>query len=167
MRSFKQCHIYNTKMRTDEWLEDQLYDIWENNFADVPRTNSVLITFGKRSKRQLGCIKHIKAPTTKKIAKKLEKAPSNDNNTISLIIITSYFKDEFIPEVVVRSTIAHELAHYTHGFSSPLPKLFDHPHKGGIVRKELNKRGLGESYKLSQKWIKSNWVKYLKTITQN
>ena len=151
-------------MRTDEWLEDQLYDIWENHFADMPRTNKVLITFGKHSKRQLGCIKHIKSPTTKKIANKSEKYGQVDNNSISLITITSYFKDEEVPKLVVRSTIAHELCHYAHGFSSPLPRLFNHPHKHGVVRKELAKRDLALQYKESQRWIHTNWLDYLKSI---
>lgn len=151
-------------MRTDEWLENQLYDIWEDHFADMPRTNKVLITFGKHAKRQLGCIKHIKSPTTKKIAKKSDQYGQSDQNSISLITITSYFKDEAIPEFVIQSTIAHELCHYAHGFSSPLPRLFNHPHKHGIVRKELAKRGLAEQYKISQRWIRANWLKYLKAI---
>lgn len=149
-------------MRTDEWLEEQLYEIWENHFADMPRTNKVIITFGKHAKRQLGCIKHLQAAPTKKLAKMSDVYGPADHNSISLITITSYFKDESIPDIVVKSTIAHELCHYAHGFSSPLPRLYNHPHKHGVVRKELKKRGLDDQYKISQRWIHANWLKYLK-----
>jgi len=149
-------------MRTDKWLEETLYNLWDNNFVDIPRTNVVLITFGKRSKRQLGCIKHLKRPNTKKIGVKAIDYGIADDKTISLITISAYFKDENIPDYIIRSTIAHELCHYAHGFSSPLPRMFNHPHKGGVIRKELFKRGLSNDYKISQKWIKANWLNYLK-----
>jgi hypothetical protein len=150
-------------MRSDEWLEEQLFEIWENYFADVPRQNIVLINFGKRSKRQLGCIKKLHQAPTKKLAQKAQSITYTDDKSISLIIITSYFKDEAIPEFIVRTTIAHELCHYTHGFNSPLPKLFDSPHAGGIIRKELTKREMGDELKIANKWLKTNWANYLRS----
>ena len=48
---------------------------------------------------------------------------------------------ELIPEYVIDTTVAHELVHYMHGFFSPHQRLYKHPHKGGIVTKELKKRG--------------------------
>jgi hypothetical protein len=151
-------------MRTNEWLEEQLYELWENNFADLPRPNIVLISFGKKAKRQLGCIKMLRTAPTKALMQQALRHDYADDKKISLITITSHFKDETIPDLVVTGTIAHELCHYAHGFNSPLPKLFDHPHKGGVVRRELGKRGLAEQYKLANKWLKLNWVKYLKTV---
>ncbi len=44
-------------MRDEEFLENILYDLWENHFPDIPRKNLVLIKFGKYSTRQLGSIK--------------------------------------------------------------------------------------------------------------
>lgn len=150
-------------MRNDEWLENLMYDIWENHFNDVPRLNTVIIKFGKRSIRQLGCITWLNNKT-KRIDKLLSNQGPSDNPRITLINITSYFKDEFIPDYVVKATIAHELTHYTHGFNSPLDKRFNHPHKGGVVRKELMNRGLIDNYKSSQKWLKTNWKEYVISV---
>ncbi|MGI6423282.1 MAG: hypothetical protein ACOX0X_01500 [Candidatus Dojkabacteria bacterium] len=148
-------------MRDNKYLENLLYDIWENNFSDIPRLNIVLIKYGKYSKRQLGSIKMIKERNIfKRYIQKLGlKRDSFDNNSISLILITRYFTDPEVPEYVIRSTIAHELCHYAHGFNSPLKRMYRYPHQGGIIKKELAKRGLADIYKDSKKWLKSNWVK--------
>ncbi len=147
-------------MRDDDWLQEQLYDIWESYFADVPRLNIVLIKFSKKSKRQLGAISWL-GNKTKKIEKMLEVEGPADESRVSLITITSFFKDPLIPDYVVLGTIAHELCHYSHGFSSPLNQIFEHPHKGGVIRKEMQKRGLLDLYKTSKKWLKTNWRNYL------
>jgi hypothetical protein len=76
----------------------------------------------------------------------------------SVITITGYFRDDVVPEYVVDSTIAHELVHYAHGFHSPHPQLYEHPHKGGIVDKELVKRGMGETLAKQQHWLKHEWL---------
>lgn len=153
-------------MRTNQWLQTQLYDIWENHFADVPRKNLVLIKFGRASKRQLGSIKwankNSRIKTQLKDKELKQEYDIADDKRISIITITKHFQDTQIPDDIVKGTIAHELVHYTHGFHSPLPKLFKHPHQGGIVTKELYKRGLGDLYKQSNKWLKENWVIYLK-----
>ncbi len=150
-------------MRDDNWLQEKLYEIWENHFADVPRLNVVLIKFSKRSKRQLGAISWL-GKKTKKIEKMLNTEGPADESRVSLITITSYFKDPQIPDQVVLGTIAHELCHYAHGFSSPLNQIFEHPHKGGVIRKELQKRGLLDEYKLSKKWLKTNWRNYILSV---
>ncbi len=148
-------------LRNNTWLTEKLYEIWENHFADVPRKNFVLIKFGKGSIRQLGSIKWANGNTRiKSLMHKSthqEDLDTQDDKRITVITITSKFKDEIIPEFVVESTIAHELCHYTHGFSSPLNQIYNHPHKGGVVTKELKKRGLGEKNKMARKWIKENW----------
>lgn len=148
-------------MRDNLWLEDRLDYIWSNYFADVDKLNEVRIKFGKKAKQQLGSIKwvdeqgrglRIRVPLFRKFNHRVKPA-----NAISLITITSYFKDGSIPDFVVDSTIAHELCHYTHGFSSPLQQVYDHPHKGNVVGKELRKRGLGNMEKESKIWLKENW----------
>ena len=151
-------------MRDDEWLSNKMYYLWENFFVDVPRLNMVIIKFGKHSKRQLGCIGWLNK-TTKRIEKIMNGQGQVDHKKTTLINITSYFKDENIPEEVVTSTIAHEMCHYAHGFNSPLNQMYDHPHKGGLIRKELQNRGLGDMYKFSKKWLKSSWIEYLKNNT--
>jgi hypothetical protein len=152
------------QLRQNKWLETQLFDIWENNFADVPRKNLVLIKFGKASKRQLGSIKWAhKNSKIKTALKQLQTEHEvSDDKRISIITITKHFAHPDIPEDVVKATIAHELVHYTHGFHSPLPKLFSHPHRGSIVKKELIKRDLGDMYLNSEVWLKKGWVKFLR-----
>jgi len=150
-------------MRDDNWLAENMYQIWEDHFSDVPRKNLVIIRFSKRSSRQLGAISWLKNKT-KKIAKLVADHGPADDPKVTLIVITSFFKDPLIPDYVVRGTIAHELCHYAHGFSSPLKQVYEHPHKGGVIRKEMIQRGLGEVYKESKKWLKLNWRNYLLSI---
>jgi hypothetical protein len=141
-----------------------MYDLWENHFNDVPRKNYVLIKFGKRAKRQLGCIKWVKSDTKVRnlLRKKKRELGYHDHNSVSLITVTSLYKDPQIPQVVVEATIAHEMIHYAHGFFSPLKQLYDHPHKGGIIRKEMIKRGLRDMYYESKRWLKENWPSYVR-----
>ena len=153
-------------MRDDAWLSEKMYELWENHFEDIPRLNHVLIKFGKRSKRQLGAIGWL-TNKTQKISKMLQREGEADDKRVSLINITSYFKDEYIPEAVVLGTIAHELCHYAHGFNSPLKQVFDHPHKGGVIRKELQKRGLAGLHKQSRSWLKANWQTYINSLRKS
>lgn len=64
------------------------------------------------------------------------------------------FKDDTIPVEVIDHTLAHELAHYTHGFSSKKVRLHKYPHVGGVVHKEMEKRGIGYLAKAYKDWIK-------------
>ncbi|HOV34422.1 MAG TPA: hypothetical protein PLS56_00275 [Candidatus Dojkabacteria bacterium] len=150
-------------MRDNDFLENLLYDLWDNYFCDVPRKNFVLIKFGKYSKRQLGCISlaHNESKIKGLMRKKYDEYIVQDNKSISIITITRYFRNEVVPEYVIKATIAHELCHYTHGFNSPLKKQFSKPHKGNIINKELKKRGLLEEQKLADKWLKENWIKVI------
>lgn len=152
-------------MRDNQYLENRLYFLWENFFADVPRKNLVLIKFGKSSARQLGSIKWATERTKINtiIKSKRDEHEVADDKRISVITITKLFQKEDIPEYIIDSTIAHELVHYTHGFHSPLERLYNHPHKGNIVGKELQKRGLGDMYKQSKRWLKANWREIVKS----
>ena len=147
-------------IRDNKYLENLLYDLWENNFCDVARLNLVTIKYGKFSKRQLGSIKMIKDKDTFYRYIKKYNLDKNifESKTVSLINITKYFTYDYVPEYVVRATIAHELCHYTHGFSSPLKRMYRYPHQGGIIRKELESRGLYDEYKNSKRWLKNHWV---------
>lgn len=147
-------------MRDRKYLENLMYDIWENHFCDIPRRNLVLIKFGKYSKRQLGSIKLANEYTKIKglIRNNQEEYEMQDDERITVITVTKYFQNDIaVPEFVVRATIAHELCHYAHGFSSPLDKQFDKPHQGNIINKELAKRNLLEEQQLADKWLERNW----------
>ena len=137
-----------------------MYEVWEGYFSDVPRKNFVITKFGKYAKRQLGCIKYVRGKTKVKylLKKYKEEIISQDINTVSIIVLTKYFQDDEIPEYVLISTIAHEISHYAHGFHSPLQQIYEKPHQGGIVKKEMDKRGLKEIQEMSAVWLKENWV---------
>ena len=124
-------------IRDDIWLLTRLDFIWSNYFPDVAQINKVFIKFGRFSRIRLGSIK-------------MDKHSKN-----SYITITSMFKDEKIPVEVVDHTVAHELCHYAHGFSSPKPKLHKFPHHGGVIKKELKSRGLYNLVKAHVEWIKN------------
>lgn len=152
----------NKTERTNKWLEETMYDLWEEYFNDVPRKNLVIIKFGRRSIRQLGAIKWVTNRTRVKsyLRRFSEQLTLQDDPRISLITITSLYKDPRIPDFVVKETIAHEMIHYAHGFNSPLKQIYNHPHKGGIIRKEMVRRGMEDLYKQSRKWLKENWEEH-------
>lgn len=127
--------ISNPK-RDDIWLLSRLDDLWSNYFSNVEQSNSVFIRFGRYSRLRLGSIKYDKY------------------GKHSYIIITGMFKDESIPVEVVDHTIAHELCHYTHGFSSNRQRMHKYPHHGGVIKKELAQRGLFRLSQAYDKWVK-------------
>ena len=141
-----------------------MYCLWEEHFADVPRKNLVIIKFGRSSTRQLGSIKwarkntHIKSLINRKEIQDSHKA--QDDKRITVITITKKFQNQEIPEYVVKATIAHEIVHYVHGFNSPLKQIYQHPHQGGIIRKELESRDLGVLHTTARRWLKENWHRY-------
>lgn len=123
-------------MRSDQWLLTRLDYIWSNYFADIPQVNPVFIRFGRFAKLRFGSIKMDRH--TKK----------------TFITITGMFKDNKIPQEVVDHTIAHELCHYVHGFSSPHTRLHKYPHEGGVVSREMENRGLIHLIRAYKGWIK-------------
>ncbi len=122
--------------RDDKWLLSRLDFLWTNYFEDVRQVNRVYIKFGRNSKYRLGSIRFDRR--TKE----------------SFIVITSLFKDPEVPQEVIDHTIAHELCHYTHGFSSPKPRMHRYPHSGGVIKRELSERRLGHLYKAYKQWLK-------------
>jgi hypothetical protein len=123
--------------RDDLWLLSRLNFLWDNYFSDVTQDNPVYINFGRYSKFRLGSIR-------------LEK-----HSKRTYITITGMFKNPKIPLEIVDHTIAHEMCHYVHGFSSLKPRLHKYPHHGGIVNKELRQRGMDFLIKGYSKWLKS------------
>lgn len=131
-------------MRDDKWLKSQLDEIWKRYFPDIVCKNRVVIKFGRRARTRLGSIKKLPDGT-------------------SLIQINALLKIEEAPDFIIQATIAHELVHYSHGFSSPLDQKYDHPHRGGVVSIDMVKRGLGDILVLQKRWLKNNWTEFLKT----
>ncbi|MBM2821181.1 MAG: hypothetical protein HW405_941 [Candidatus Berkelbacteria bacterium] len=133
--------------RDHKWLKNRLEMIWKRYFPDIAVANNVFVKFGRPTRTRLGSIKFGR----RKI----------DPNTI--ITINGFFTDPEIPEFVVDGVLAHELTHYAHGFASPHEQQHRYPHQGGVVRREMSDRGLKDLLQLEKRWIKDNWVKYLKT----
>lgn len=126
----------NVLNRDNIWLLSRLDFIWSRYFSDIPQTNKVFIRFGRNAKYRLGSIR------------------LNRKTKASFITITSMFKDPKIPPEVVDHTIGHELVHYAHGFSSVHPRLHKYPHAGGVVKKEMEARGMGYLHRAYRKWVK-------------
>lgn len=128
-----------TSDRNKEWLRRELDDIWARHFHDVERANYVEIGFGRAWKARLGLI------------------TLSSSGRTTFIGVNSLLRSRFVPRYVPRVTIAHELVHYAHGFGSPLPKIYSHPHRGGVVAKELARRGLGFEHQLYNQWLQEHW----------
>lgn len=156
---------YNRDMRSMQWLENRFEYIYRKYFADIEAPNQIEIKWGRRSRRQLGCIKkEIIAPSLRAERSNLglPRPFGSRNDTFkTIIVINSLFKDEAIPEFVIDAVIVHEMAHYAHGFNSPLPQKHANPHKGNVIRREFLLRGIGDLERQQQKWMKENWQKYL------
>ncbi len=131
-------------MRGNTWLLDRLEAIWEQYFSDTPQKNEVFIGFGRQAKYRFGSI----------------RLRLSDNSTH--IKINGLFRQERIPQEIVDHTIAHELVHYAHGFSSLEPRLHRYPHRGGVIDQELNDRGLNHLVTFYHSWVKQ-YVKELET----
>ncbi|MCL5264160.1 MAG: hypothetical protein M1343_03030 [Chloroflexi bacterium] len=125
--------------RDDEWLRYELDYIWDAYFRDVMRVNVVKIQFSREWKARLGMITLSASGHTTHIG------------------INSLLRNRQAPWFVPMITIAHELVHYAHGFGSPLPREHAHPHRGGIVARELERRGLGEEHRMWLKWVCEDW----------
>jgi hypothetical protein len=131
-------------MRDDEWLNQRFEQIWQLFFPDVEKKN-VFIKWKGHWKNKFGHITTTKGGKTE-------------------IAINKIFKNLQVPEDVIKLTIAHEIVHYSHGFHSHLPKKYKHPHKGGIVEKDLKSRGFSYMLKKEKEWQKAEWCNLYKEI---
>lgn len=132
-------------MRDEIWLNSRLEQIWETLFPEVPKLNKVKARFLGKWKNKFGHIKRLKNQDTE-------------------IVINGLFRNEIIPENLVDLTLAHELVHYSHGFNSPLPRKYKHPHAGGIVTRELKARGFAHMLRKERAFIKNDWRKIHKEL---
>lgn len=131
-----------SEKRDQAWLEQLFDNIWRQHFHDVERHNDISVVFGRRAKRRLGSI---------------SIDPKDHSRTI--IRINGLFKETFIPEMLVKATLAHELCHYAHGFNSGGKQKHRHPHAGGVMRAEFAERGLEDLYLAQKEWLKQNWLR--------
>jgi len=162
-------------MRDDNFLQGRLDFLWDRYFADVGQTNDVVIKFGRKTRSRLGSIKQgqtqkisnskfpllCSAPGGQVISNKIPNQNDRDRgHRTTIITINGLFKEPSIPEFLIDSVIAHEMVHYAHGFASPHEKKYDTPHAGGVIKKEMQERGLEDLYLLQKKWLKENWREF-------
>ena len=161
-------------MRDHEWLQKQLDHLLKTYFSNVKITNPVEIRFGREAKYRFGSIKlyepslrssprraaglrfgsiRLVKPRGFKLLRSLRSLKKREPQK-SIITITSMFARERVPVKVVQYTIAHELCHFAHGFSSANRRLFKYPHHGGIVNAELTERGAEHLISSFKKWLK-------------
>ena len=148
-------------MRDNSWLKNQLEFLLKKYFSDVLITNPIEIKFGREAKYRFGSIRLVRPRGFRGLRGLRRVIRSNKVPQKSIITITSMFAKDSVPTSVVRYTISHELCHYAHGFSSSNKKLFEHPHHGGIVNRELESRGADELIHVFKKWLKNYRKKIL------
>jgi hypothetical protein len=129
-------------IRDDRWLHHVLESVWARHFPDTPRLNTIRVNYGAAWKNRLGLI-----------------TMSHDQTT-SFIQINALLRLRDVPDCVSRITVAHEMVHYAHGFGSPLPRRYKHPHRGGIVKRELLARGMAGEYAQYDDWIYNRWFDF-------
>lgn len=135
-------------MRTNQWLAERLHTLHEAHFADVPIGNTLYVRFGRATRSRLGSI--------------IAKPSSQHTKPVTYITVNNLFRDETVPEYVIDAVLAHEFAHYTHGFHSPLEQRYKHPHRGGVVDKEIRARGAGELLDQQGRWLKTEYRDFLR-----
>lgn len=145
--------LHNSR-RNNKWLKKVAQNIWFKYFHDISPVNDLRVKFGKRARWQLGCIRQ---------SRPRGSGPSQGNP--SIVTINGYFRNETVPQYVVESILAHEFIHFLSGFSSSNPRLFRYPHRGGIIKKEMKRRGLEEIERKQKIWIEENWNKIINKDT--
>lgn len=146
-------------MRGNLWLAKQLNFLLRKYFDDLKITNPIEIRFGREARYRFGSIRLYPSKRLGRLGRlgRLRGLPQK-----SVITITSMFAKDEIPVKVVQYTIAHELCHWAHGFSSANRRLFKYPHHGGVVNRELRERGVNDLILEFRKWLKSYRQRILK-----
>lgn len=134
-------------VRTNAWLEKRLLQLREKYFSDVEVENTLIVQFGRKARTRFGSI------TSKKI--------QGEATLASLITINGLFVDPEVPDYVIDATLVHEFIHYTHGFHSPRRQMFEHPHRGGVIRREFEARGAEHLEDKQNTWVQSHYKEYL------
>ncbi len=123
--------------RSAAWLEVHAAALWQTHFSDVPPGLPLHVKWGIRAYRRFGSI----------------AARSGQ----SVVRLNALFAKPEVPEFVIDAVLAHEFAHYAHGFGSGLPQKYRHAHRGGVVEAELAARGLLEQDIRADAWLKTQW----------
>ncbi len=127
----------SARLRDNGWLESRLRHLWDQYYFDAPIGYPIEAKFGRPARYRYGSICNV--------GRKCR------------ILVNGLFAHPDVPEFVVDATLAHELAHYVHGYGSGLPKLHSHPHRGGVIDKEMAKRGCLFLEEQAGPWRRDNW----------
>ena len=125
----------------DSILTRRTAQLIRENFSHETVSNLLVVRFGKKWRTKLGHIKPMR----------------KDAEFGSLIEINPLLVRPGVPEFVLDATLLHELIHYFDGFGSNKQRKYRHPHKGGVVDREMALRGFGEILKKQKKWLDENW----------
>jgi hypothetical protein len=138
----------NETERNQAWLEQEFETMWSRHFSDVSRPNRLTVKWGRVSRTRLGAI----------------TARGGDiyhNPEVSEIRLNPLLQSSNVPVEVIWQTMAHEATHYCHGFCSPHPRKYRHPHKGNVIVKEFMARDLLAIHNKSHQWLKMHWQTYV------
>jgi hypothetical protein len=135
-------------VRDQPWLVDQLEGIWATYYADVDRVTPVSIRYVRPWKRRLAVIY------------------LTDDDKQTFIGVNRVLRDPRVPYTVFLVTLAHELAHYAHGFGSHHPRRYQHPHRGNVIQRELRRRGLGNELRFYTEWTSDSWFDLLDELAR-
>jgi len=130
-------------LRDNRWLESRLRHLWDTYYHDVPPGYPIRVRFGRRARYRYGSIFSL--------------------DRTCWIQVNGLFAHPDVPEYVVDATIAHELAHYVHGYGSGLRKLHSHPHRGGVVDAEMRRRGCFFLEEKASVWREEQWPLFYTT----
>ena len=146
-----QLHLFEPPaepVRDQDWLIGQLEHIWRTWFSDVDRITPVTIRYVRPWKRRLAVIY------------------LTEDDRRSFIGVNRLLRDPRVPYPVVQVTLAHELAHYAHGFGSHHPRRYRHPHRGNVIQRELTRRGLGAELRFYTEWTNDSWFDLLDQLAR-
>jgi hypothetical protein len=134
-------------LRDATWLQDRLEFLWNAYYSDAPSAYPITIHFGPRARYRYGSIYSI--------GKQCH------------ILINRLFAHPDVPEYVIDATICHELAHYVHGYGSGLRKRYAHPHRGGVVDKEMKERSCWHLEEQALAWRQECWKDYYEGVASD
>lgn len=135
-------------MRDNRWLAERLTVLHRTYFADVPVGNMLFVRFGRKSRTRFGSI--------------IARPKRGHGQPVTYITVNALFREEEVPEYVIDATLAHEFSHYAHGFHSPLPRKYAHPHRGDVVNKEIRARGMEATLRSQEAWTKAEYAAFLR-----
>ena len=124
----------------DLFLARKTANLLRENFPMQEVSNLLVVRWGKKWRTKVA---HIK--------------PFKEKEFGTAIEVNELLQDESVPEYVLDATIMHELVHYFHGFGSNKERKHRHPHRGGVVDNELEKKGWKELVDNGDKWLNENW----------